>query len=492
MDNKVVGKTSSGLVWRTIEGVGTQGMSFILSLIFARLLMPEDYGVVAILNIFINLANTFVQSGFSTALLRKKDAKEVDFCSVFYMELAIAALMYGIIFICAPFIAEFYNNPFITTYLRVFSLSILFGAFTSIQTVILRYRMDFKASCLANIGGFIIQGVVGIFLALNGFGVWCLIVSQLVYRCVTFLLLLCFVRWIPKLLFSFKTIKELFAFSWKLFVGWLIGTIYSDVFALIIGKAYDEATLGCYSKGQNIPQVINRTVTQITTAVMFPSLSKIQDDKEKIKLQTRKMISISSALIFPIMAGVAASAESFVLSILTEKWIDAVPIIQITCISSAINIINNANMQTFNAIGRSDVFLRCEIIKRSLTIILVIITSLINFYLMLFSMVFMGIVSLIINEYYNVKLLGYTVKEQFKDFIPYTIYAVVFFVVVYLVNFISMNCILKFIIQFCICAVIYLLTILLSKKGSFYDLKVAFFALLKRKRKESSLQDENN
>ena len=274
MDNKARNSTSQSLFWRSLEGVGSQGMNFIIQLVLARILMPEDFGVVAILSIFINLANTFVLNGLSTALLRKKDAKELDFCTVFYVEVGMSILMYTIIFFTAPYIAEFYNNHAITTYLRVFSLTIVIGAFCSIQTTVLRYRMDFRSSCIANIGGIVVQGIVGITFALLNFGVWSLILSQIAYRFITLFLLVVLAHWVPKFKFSFRVVKDLFSYSWKLFVGWLIGTIYVDLFSLIIGKAYDEATLGYYTKGQSIPQVVNKTVTQITTAVMFPARSE--------------------------------------------------------------------------------------------------------------------------------------------------------------------------------------------------------------------------
>ncbi len=490
MKNEVKASTSKGLFWSSLENVGSQGMNFIIQLILARILMPEDFGVIAILGSFINLANTFVQNGFGTALLRKKDSTETDFCSVFYMEIAIALLMYAIIFLSAPLIATFYGNSFITKYLRVFSLTIVIGAFSSIQTIVLRYRMDFRASCLAHMGGTIIQGVIGIVLALNGFGVWSLIISQLVFRLFNCFMLSISAHWFPKWKFSFGSLKELFSYSWRLFVGWTIGTVYTDAFSLIIGKAYNGTMLGFYTKGQSIPQVVNRTMTQIITAVMFPALAKVQNDKKVVHNHTRKMISISAALIFPVMAGIAAAAEAIVMVVLTKKWSGAIPVIQILCISSAINIVNNANMQSFNAIGRADVFLRCEIIKRSITIILVLICAAIDFYLMLFTIVFMGIVSLLLNSYYNVKLLGYSIIEQCKDLLPYIFYAIAFFGIVYPLHWLSLGYIWRLVIQVGLCAVLYIGSILFMKKGAFVDIKLALGNLIKRKKKPKEEKKE--
>lgn len=482
MDNKVKGSTSQGLFWRSVEGIGAQGMSFIVQLVLARILMPEDFGVVAILNIFINLANTFVLNGLGAALLRKKDAEEIDFCTVFYVEVSIAFLMYAIIFFTAPYIAIFYENDAITDYLRCFSLTIIIGAFSSIQTTILRYRMDFRSSCIANIGGILTQGIVGITLALLGLGVWSLIISNIAYRFITLFLLVVLAHWIPKFKFSFKVLKECFSYSWKLFVGWLIGTIYIDLFSLIIGKVYDETTLGYYTKGQSIPQVVNRTVTQITSAVMFPALSKVQDKGELVKIQTRKMLSVSAALIFPVMAGIAAAAEPLVMVILTSKWAMAVPIIQLLSISSAINVVSSANMEAFNAVGRSDVFLRCEIIKRGVTVILVFITAQIDFYLMLSTICFMGGMSLLLNGYYNIKLLRYDIRSQLLDLAPYIIYGLLLFIVVYPINWLPIAFILKLFLQILICAMIYLGSIWFFKKGAFADIKNIIIHFLKKKR----------
>ena len=491
MDNKVRTSTSQGLFWRSLEGVGSQCMNFIVQLVLARLLMPEDFGVVAILSIFINLANTFVLNGLGTALLRKKNATECDFCTVFYMEIGISMLMYLIIFILAPYIANLYNNTQIVEYLRVFSITIIIGAFCSIQTIVLRYRMDFRSSCIANFGGIIMQGVIGITFALLGFGVWSLILSQITCRFVTLLLLVAFVHWFPKFKFSFRVVKELFSYSWKLFVGWLIGTVYSDLFSLIIGKVYDETTLGYYTKGQSIPQVVNKTVTQVTSAVMFPALSKVQDKNEKLKKQTREMLSASALLIFPIMAGIAAAAEPLVMVILTEKWRSAIPIIQITCISLAINVVSNANMQSFNAIGRSDVFLRCEIIKRSITVILVLITAWVDFYLMLSTISLMGVFSLILNGYYNVKLLGYKTKEQCIDLLPYIGYAISLFILVFPLNFLSIGYALKLVLEIFECAIIYLLSICFIKKGAFSNVKTVLLQFVGKKLKKRNKTPTN-
>ena len=473
-------KTTNALMWRSLEGISVQGMQFVIQLILARLLIPEDFGVVAILNIFINLANTFVHSGLSNALLYKKDANQIDYCTVFYVEVGISILMYGILFVTAPYIALFYDNINLIHYLRVFALTIVFSSFGSIQTTSLRNNLEFKASFFANFIGICIMGIVGITLAIADFGVWSLIISQLGYRLSTSILLSLFAKWKPNLRFSIKSFKELFSYSWKLFVGWLIGTLYMDIFSLIIGKIYNETTLGYYSKGRSIPGTINQMVTQVTTAVMFPALAKEQDNNNKIKEQTRLMLSVSSALIFPIMAGIAAVAEPAVMIILTKKWLGAVPVIQILSISMAINVISNANMQSYNAVGRSDLFMYCEFVKRLITIILVCFLAKIGFIYMLWAIVSMGIISLLMNGYINIKLFGYSIKEQFCDIGTYMLYGVLLFILVNQVNFMDISYGAKLILQLVLCAMIYIISLLIIRRGAFNSIKVALLGLIKK------------
>lgn len=473
-------KTAKGLMWRSLEGIGVQGMQFIIQMVLARILMPEDFGILAILNIFINLANTFVQNGLSSAILQKKKAEYIDFCTVFHVEIVMSLLMYIIVFAAAPYIALYYENPDLTLYMRVFALTIITSALGSTQTTVLRNNMDFKPSFIANFSGIVVQGITGIAAALLGFGVWSLIVSQIFYRIVTTFLLFWFARWTPKFQFSWQRLKEMFSYSWKLLVAWLIGTLYNDVISLVVGKVYNAEQLGYYSKGNSIPNVINRVVTQVTTAVMFPAISKVQDQKDVVKHKTRKMISLSSVLIFPVMAVVAGCARPLVLILLTQKWLPAVPVIQLFCIPMAINVISNANMQSFNAIGRSDVFLKFEIIKRSLTIIIVIITSRIDFILMLCCIAAMGFVSLIINAFYNVKLLKYRVKEQLVDIVPYMLISAVLFLVLFFIDKLNTRTIFVLGIQLLFSAVAYFGLVSFSNIQAFKDCREILKPILQK------------
>lgn len=473
-------KVKSGVMWRSLESVSVQGMQFFIQLLLARLLLPEDFGVIAIMNIFVNFANTLVNNGLSSAILQRKNPDKVDFSTVFYLENIIAIITYLIIFFSAPLVSSFYDNPDLTLYLRVFAISIVISSLGGMQNIKMVSQMEFKPSFVANFSAIICQGIVGVLAAYSGFGVWSLIISQIVFCIVRTVLLFVYARYIPALLFSFQRLKELFGFSWKLTVGWIIGTLYHDLFSLIIGKVYNERILGFYSRGNTIPFVVNRVVTQVTTAVMFPAIAKNQDDLDVVKVQTRNMLSLSASLMFPIMAVIAGISSSLVYIVLTEKWMPVVPIIQIFCIPAALSVISNANMQTFNALGRSDVFLHLEMIKRTITILLVLILSKIDFTLMLCGIAMMSLVDVCINCHFNIKLVGYGIKEQMADLVPTTIWSILLFVVVYALNFVIDDYYIRLLIQLLVAGVLYFVLLFSGVSLHFKKLRETLLSFIKR------------
>ena len=454
-DSSIQKKTKKGLIHRSIESISMQITNFVVQMILARLLVPEDFGVVAILSTFTNIANTLVNNGLGSAIVQRKQSSQTDISTVFFVELGIGIFSYGAMFVAAPFIATAFDNPMIKVYLRVFALTQLFNPLSSIQLTVGKCRLDFKPSMIANLCAVAVQAVVGITMAMLGYGVWSLVISQ-VAQYVTRATMLCLLtRWMPTWSFSFQSFKSLFGYSWKLFAGWMIGTLYQDAFSWIIGQNYSDKTLGYYSKGHSIPAIVNKVATQVTSAVMFSSISKYQDDMKAVKAQTRSLISVSCALIFPIMAGLAACAGSLVHVVLTDKWAGAVPVIQIMCIPLALNVISNANMQPINAIGRSDLFLWLEMIKRGITIILVWILARIDFNLMLLSIAAGGILSLCVNTIYNRKLFDYRPHEYLLDIVPYAICAGILFGVVWSATLIISNMYLLMTVQLMLCAVVF-------------------------------------
>ena len=445
--NNLKKQVMSGMIWKFFERGSMQIVNFILQIVLARLLLPEDYGVITILNVFILFSTTLINNGLGNALIQKKNADDKDFNTIFYLQLGVAVFLMAVLFFCAPLIAGFYNDENLTVYLRVMSVVLLLEALSSIQLTALRKALQFRKSFYANVIGVIVHGGVGIALAYMGFGCWALIISQIAMKLVVYITLLLLVRWHPKKMFSFERFKSLFSYSWKLTVGWLIGTLHQSLFSLVVGKFFSKDVLGYYNRGQNFPQTVTTTLNETISNVMFPALSKVQDDKAKMKNATRKMMALTAFLVFPVMIGIISISEPFVYVALTAKWAPCIPMMQLFCISFGINIISTTNMQSFNAIGRSDIFLKLEVIKRGLSLALLFVTSLISINAVIIGLAAMGVFSLVYNTFPNRKLLGYTLKEQIEDIGPSLLVSLMMMLVVFPVNFLSISYLIKMIIQ---------------------------------------------
>lgn len=488
MSENVQAKTKKGLLFRSVEGIAMQFTSFALQMVLARMLDPDHFGVIAILTTFTNIANTLVNNGLGTAVVQRKNATKVDISTVFYIELFIGVASYIAMFIGAPWVAKFYENPDITLYLRVFAITQLVNPISSIMLTVGKCRLDFKPSLIANLAATLVHAIVGIWMAAAGCGVWSLVISQVAQYVVRAAMLAVLTRWLPALKFSFQSFISLFGYSWKLFAGWMIGTLYQDAFSWIIGKAFSSETLGYYSKGHSIPAIVNKVATQVTSAVMFASISKNQDDKAAVKAQTRSMIAVTCAMIFPIMAGLAGCAEALVHVVLEEKWLGAVPVIQLMCIPLALNVISNANMQSINAVGRSDLFLWMEMFKRGITIVLVMIFAwLKNFEMMLLSIAAGGIISLCVNTYFNKKLFDYRFGEYMMDILPYVLCSGILLGAVSLVSLLNINIYLRLAIQLTICAVLYGAYIFSGLLPGYKSIRTTLLGMIRRKTKKKAV-----
>ncbi|MDR9756689.1 MAG: lipopolysaccharide biosynthesis protein [Thermoanaerobacterales bacterium] len=436
-NQKLKSTVLSSLFWKLMERGGTQGIQFIVQIVLARLLLPEDFGLIAIVTIFILLANVFVQSGFNTALIQKKDADDEDFSSVFYLSFFVAGLLYVVLFLTSPFISVFYRSPQLILILRVLSVTLFFGAFNSIQNAYVARNMMFKKLFFSSLGAIIISGTVGIATAYLGWGVWALVAQQLTNQLAVTLILWFTVKWRPKLLFSIEKVKVLFSFGWKLLASSLINTLYMEIRSLIIGKIYIPAMLGFYDRGQQIPKVIVSNIDGAIQSVMLPALASQQDDKKRVKAMMRRAIMTSSFIMFPMMVGLAVVAEPVVKIILTDKWLPAVPFLQIFCASYSLWPIHTANLQAINALGRSDIFLKLEIIKKVIGIIILGVSIPFGIYAIAWGVLISGVISTFINAYPNLKLLNYSYIEQWKDIMPSLGISLVMGAVVYTLNFLN-------------------------------------------------------
>lgn len=428
----------SSLVWKLLERGGTQGIQFIVQIILARLLAPEQFGAIAIVLVFINLARIFVQSGFNTALIQKKDADDEDFSSIFYLSLAVAVVLYILIFMSAPFIASFYSNQILVPVLRVLSFTLFAGAINSIQNAFVSRHLMFKKLFISSLGAILISGVAGIIAAYQGLGIWALVIQQLVNQYSVTIIMLFTVEWRPKRVFSLSKVKSLFSFGWKLLASSLLNELYLDLRTLIIGRIYTSATLGYYNRGQQFPKLIVTNIDGSINSVMLPTLSANQDNKKRVKEMMRRAIVTSSFLIFPMMIGMAVVAEPLVKIVLTEKWLPAVPFLQIFCISYALMPIHTANLQAINAMGRSDIFLKLEVVKKVYGLIILAISLPFGVYAIAIGQVLSAFISSFVNAYPNRNLLDYSYKEQIIDVLPSLLISLVMGVVVYSLNFLSL------------------------------------------------------
>lgn len=415
MEKNLKQNVASGLTWKFAERILAQLVTFVVSIVLARLLSPEHYGAIAIVNIFIALANVFVVSGFGNSLIQKKDADDTDFSSVFYFNIFLGIVLYGVVFLIAPFIASFYNMPILKPVLRVMGLRLIVASVNNVQHAYVSKKMMFRRFFWSTLGGTLASAVVGIAMAYNGFGVWAL-VGQYLTNTVTDTIVLWFtVKWRPKFLFSFKRLGALFSYGWKILCSALLDTGYNELRSLIIGKMYTSADLAYYNKGKSFPNLIVTNINSSIQSVLFPAMANAQDEKERVKAMVRRSIRISSYIMLPLMIGLALVAEPFVKLLLTDKWLPCVPFIQVTCIVFAFRPIHTANLQAIKAMGRSDIFLKLEIIKKVIGIIVLLAVMSLGVMAIAVSGIFTTVIFSMINAGPNRKLLGYTYFEQIKD-----------------------------------------------------------------------------
>lgn len=403
-----------------MERFGVQGVQFLLQVILARMLDPEHYGVLSLMVIFTALANVFIQNGFNAALIQNKDVTEEDFSSVLWASLGIAGFLYGVIFLCAPLIAGFYAMPAIIWPLRVLALMLFPGALNSVQLAKVSREMDFKKVFYSNIGGVVVSGIVGVVVAWMDGGLWALVVQTMLNITVACIVMGITVKWRPQPICNFTRLGALFRYGWKLLVSGLVDTLYTDLRSLVIGKKYDSGTLGYYNRGKQFPQFIINAINGAVQSVLLPAMSAQQDDKAKVKALTRNSVMISSYVVFPMMAGLAGIAEPLVRLLLTEKWLPCVPYMQIYCFTFAFYPVHSGNLQAINAMGRSDVFLKLEIVKKTVGIIMLMVAVVCFDSPIAIAMT--GVITTItgsfINAYPNKHLIGYSYLEQMKDIVP--------------------------------------------------------------------------
>lgn len=446
----------SNLVWRFAERCGAQLVSFIVSIVLARILAPEDYGTIALVTVFTAILQVFVDSGLGTALIQKKDADEIDFSSVFYFNFVVCLILYLGMFAAAPFIADFYGDVTLVPVIRILSLTIVISGVKGIQQAYVSRNMLFKRFFFSTIGGTIFSAVLGIAMAYAGFGIWALVAQQLSNTFIDTLILWITVRWRPTKSFSWTRLKYLLSFGWKLLVSSLLDTAYNNLRNLIIGKMYSSSDLAFYNQGDKFPKVIVTNINASIDSVLLPTMSSAQDDKERVKQMTRRAIKTSTYVMAPLMMGLAFCAEPIVSLVLTDKWLPCVPFLRIFCITYMFWPVHTANLNAINAMGRSDWFLRLEIIKKIMGMTILLSTMWFGVMAMAYSLLLSSVLSQIINSWPNRKLLGYGYLEQVRDFAPGILLAVLMGICVYFISFLHLPTIVTLLIQFVVGAAIYI------------------------------------
>lgn len=455
-NNNLTKKISTNLIWRLLERFGAQGVTFIVSIVLARLLDPEVYGTIALITVITSILQVFVDSGLGTALIQKKNADDIDFSSVFYFNFLICFFIYFILYLFAPVIANFYNMQEIIPVIRTLGLIIIISGFKNIQNAYVSRNLMFKNYFFSTLGGTIIAAFVGIYMAYSGYGVWALVGQNLANQFIGTLILWFTVKWRPKKVFSWNRLKKLFSYGWKLLISSLIDTIWINLRNLIVGKIYTTEDLAFYNKGEEYPKYVTVALNSSIDSVLLPVMSAEQDDTERVKAMTRRAITTSSFVLWPIMMGLAFCAEPLVSLLLTDKWLPAVPYLRIFCLVYVFYPIHTANLNAIKAMGRSDLYLKLEICKKCVNLAIILITLNLGVFYIALGSILGSIVNQIINSFPNRKLMRYSYKEQIIDILPYILLSLFMGVIVSMITNLNLPSWLTLLIQVPLGIIIYL------------------------------------
>lgn len=445
----------SNLFWRFSERTAAQGVSFVVSVVLARMLTPEDYGLVGLITVFISIATVFVSSGFGSALIQKENVTQRDYSSVFFFSILMGVVMYIALFFTAPIIANFYKEPLLIAVIRILALSLIIGGINSVQQAYVSRTMQFKRFFYSTIIGTVISAIIGIYMAYRGAGVWALVAQTLSNQIIDTCILWFTVKWRPTFEFSISEMKKMFNYGWKLLFSNLIDTVYNNLYSLVIGKFYSAKDLGYYNRGRNIPNIVITNINGSIQSVMFPAFSNCQGEKVRLKAMVRRSIVTSTYIIMPAMIGLAAVAEPLTVLLLTEKWLPSVPFMQFSCFVLAFWPIHTTNLQAINAVGRSDIFLKLEIIKKIIGLSILIASIPFGLYAMMIGNCFSAIICSFLNANPNKRLLNYGYREQIMDILPSILLSLFMGAMVLMWTLCDMNNIIILILQIITGVVIY-------------------------------------
>lgn len=460
-------------VWKLLEILSTKGVSTVISIILARILVPEDYGIVALTTVFINLAGVFVSSGLETSLIQKKDVDDLDFSNALFFSLTVAGIIYAVFFFAAPNIADYYEEEMLTSVLRVQMLSLFIGAFSIVRNAIVTRRFQFKKLCIINAFATIISGMIGIVLAYLNFGVWALVLYTIIRDLISTVVLLISVKWHVIFKVSFNRLKKLISYSVWVLLATLADFAGNNIYSAVYGKIYSMAELGYYNKGGQLPELVGLQTFGAITSVLLPALSESQTDKERMRLIVKKVVKVSSYIIFPMMIGLAVIGKRIVIFLFTDKWLPCVPILWVSCVNYAINPLRAINMQLIYASGDSRKCTIIELIRSALMCINLFIGRVIlklDIYELTFTTLFIAVIIVLITQRYAYKIIRYRFKEWIKDLTPALGLSLLMAVIVYTTGKIQWNNTLVLFIQVIIGVCVYILLSILMKVESFKDI----------------------
>jgi len=411
-------KSTIGILWGFVEKLSVYGIQFVISVIIARILMPSDYGLIGMLTIFMALSNLFVDSGFSQALIQKRDRSNIDFSTVFYFNLAISIVVYFLLFVSAPYIAEFYKTPQLSMITRVISLNVILQSLSIVQVTKLTIDLNFKIKAIVNTISGLLSGLLGVALAYLGYGVWALVFQTLAKTFINSVLFGILIKWMPLMAFSVQSFKILFHFGSKLLIAGTVATLVNNFYTILIGKQFSAKELGYYTRGKQFSDLFANTVTDVLQSVTFPIMSSLQDRDEKLYDVYRKLIRFTMFLVLPSMVSLALISEPFIRLLLTEKWMSAVPILQWLSIARIFTPISSLNLNILKAKGRSDLFLKIDLSKLPLTVGALLITYRFGIFYVVVGQTVVTLICFFINAYYPGKLLKYGALKQLNDIKP--------------------------------------------------------------------------
>ena len=440
-------KAITGLKWTFLDQAGSLGISFVVGIVLARLLQPSEYGLLGMVTVFTAIATVFTDSGFGQAMVRKTDLTEEDKLTAFWFSCGMGILVYFALFISAPWISVFYKEPQLTDILRITSIPILFSGLLTIPNMIFTREINFKVTTKISFSRAILSGMVGIYMAIMGYGVWALIVQGLVSYAIGVIMFNYYCRWKIKFIFKKNSFYYLWGFGSKMLASNLINTAYSNLYQIIIGKFYSSTDLGQYQRGQSYSGLFSNTLTQVVQRVSFPTLSKMQDDTERLKYGYRKIIKMSMLVSCLGSMALAAMAKPLIVILIGEKWLPAAEYLQIICLGALLYPVHAINLNVLTVMGRSDLFLKLEIIKKIIGTVPIVIGIFLGIKVMLWAGVVSSFLCFAINAHYSEKLINYSFLNQFKDIIPFIIVSTFIAGLVYCISLLSLTYLWTIILQ---------------------------------------------